>query len=109
MARRMILYSRWASRQSLRSSSPLLPLSSRTDSVDRRSIDSRSIARIPSGACTFTAPSELRACAVVLRSSAARPSSSSPPARSIRRASYRTQSNDSIAPITSAYALARPS
>jgi hypothetical protein len=102
MARRMILYSRWASRHSRRSSSPCRPTSSFVVSVDRRISDSRSIARILSGACTFTAPSAPLACAVTLRRSAAVASSSAPPSRNARRASYSTQSNDSIAPISSA-------
>ena len=87
MARRMILYSRWASRQSWRSSSPCRPTSNLVASVDRRTRDSRSIARIRSGACTLTAPSELRACADALRKSAAVASSSLPPSSSVRRAS----------------------
>ncbi|WP_425558894.1 hypothetical protein [Kutzneria kofuensis] len=105
----MILYSRWASRHSTRSSSPCRLASSLVASVDLRTSDSRNIARIRSGACTFTAPSALRACAVAFRRSAADASSTVPPSRNARRASYSTQSNDSIAPITSAYALARPS
>jgi hypothetical protein len=109
MARRMILYSRWASRQVCRSTSPCRPARNVVASDDRRTSDSRSMARIRSGACTFTAPSAFLACAATFRRSATVVSSSSRPSRSTRRASYSTQSKASIAPITSAYALARPS
>jgi hypothetical protein len=87
MARRRILYSRWASRHSWRSSSPWRLTSNFVASVDRRTSDSRSIARIRSGACTFTAPNEFLACAAALRRSAADASSSLPPSRNVRRAS----------------------
>jgi hypothetical protein len=83
----MILYSRWASRHSVRSSSPCRPTSSFDASVDRRTSDSRNIARIRSGACTLTAPNEFRACAAALRRSVADASSTVPPSRSTRRAS----------------------